>query len=174
MSEQREVPSESRMQRFAVWVELAAAVAVVVSLVFVGVQVRHSAAETALNARVAEVAAYHDLQAQLATVTTLQIEHADLRRVMARVRKGETLDAASDEDDIQLYVAFARLIIRLADLAHYQRQAGLIDDARLTSMLAPLRVEVLRSPLGRSIWDSMEGSLVPGFVDYVNSTMLLE
>jgi len=27
----------------------------------------------------------------------------------------------------------------------------------------------MADPLGRSIWDSMSGSLVPGFVEYVDS-----
>lgn len=172
MSEQHEVPSATRLQTIAVWAEIVAAGAVVLSLLFVGFQIRQSAAETALNTRVAEAAAYQDLQAQLALVTTVQIENPDLRRVMSRVSNGETLEAAGDEDDRHLYLAFSRLIIRLGDLAFYQRQTELIDDARLASMLSPLRVEVLSSSFGRSIWDSMAGSLAPEFVDYVDRTLL--
>lgn len=142
------------------------------SLVFVGVQVRQSTTETVLNRRVAEATAYQNLQQQLALITTVQIENPDLRRVMSRVSNGETLDSPDDEDDQRLYLAFARLVIRLADLAYQQRQTEVIDDARLVSMLAPLRVEVLGNPLGRSIWESMRPSLVPGFTDYVDRTLL--
>jgi len=91
---------------------------------------------------------------------------------MSRVSSGETLDSPDDEDDLRLYLAFARLIIRLADLAYQQRQTELIDDARLVSMLAPLRLEVLGNQLGRSICESMRSALVPGFVDYVERTQL--
>jgi hypothetical protein len=168
--EQHEGPSATRLHTFAIWAEIVAAVAVVVSLVFVGLQIRQGTAETALNTRVAEAAAYQDLQAQLTVITTVQIEHPELRRVLSRVHSGEALD----EDDHRLYLAFARLIIRLGDLAYYQRQTQLIDDARLASMLSPLRVEVLSNSLGRSIWESMAGSLVQGFVDYVDKTLLAE
>lgn len=170
--EQQGRATASRLLTFATWAEIVAAVAVVVSLVFVGVQVRQSTAETVLNRRVAEASAYLNLQQQLAVVTTVQIENPDLRRVMSRVSKGETLESSDDEDDQRLYLAFARLVIRLADLAYQQRQTGLIGDERLVSMLAPLRVEVLSNPLGRSIWDSMGSSLVPEFVDYVEQTLL--
>jgi hypothetical protein len=164
--------SPNRLHTYATWAEIVAAVAVVVSLVFVGVQVRQSTAETVLSRRVAEATAYLNLQQQLAVVTTVQIENPDLRRVMSRVSNGETLDSPDDEDDQRLYLAFARLIIRLGDLAYPQRQSEVIDDARLVSMLSPLRVEVLGSPLGRSIWESMRSSLVPEFVDYVEQTLL--
>lgn len=166
--------SGGRLQTFAVWAEIVAAVAVVVSLIFVGLQVRQSTAESVLNSRVAEATAYQDLQQQLTVITTMQIENPDLRRVMARVSKGETLSSPADEDDRRLYLAFDRLVIRLADLAYEQHQAGLVDDARLVSMLSPLRVEVLGNPLGRSIWKSMESSLVPEFVDYVQRTLVTD
>ena len=91
---------------------------------------------------------------------------------MSRVSKGETLESPDDEDDQRLYQAFARLVIRLADLAYQQSQTGLIGDERLVSMLAPLRVEVLDNNLGRSIWASMSSSLVPEFVDHVEDILL--
>jgi hypothetical protein len=160
------------LQTFAVWAEIVAAIAFVLSLVFVGVQIRQSTAEAALNRRVAEATAYQTLQEQLGIVTTMQIEHPDLRRVMSRAHAGETLDSPADADALSLYLAFGRLVIRLADLAYQQRQTGLIDDTRLTSMLSPLRVEVLGNPLGRSTWDSMRASLVADFVEYVEETLL--
>lgn len=95
MLEQHERPSATRLQTFAIWAEIVAAVAVVVSLVFVGLQIQQGTAETVLNTRAAEEAAYQDLQAQLTVVTTVQIEQPELRRVMSRVHGGEALD----EDD---------------------------------------------------------------------------
>ena len=164
--------SATRLQTVAVWAEIAAAISVVLSLVFVGLQIRQSTAETMLNTRIAQAAAYQDLQSQLALVTTVQIENADLRRAMARVRGGDRLEMPGDADDLHVYTAYARLVIRLGDLAFYQRQTGLIDDARLASMLSPLRVDVLSNPLGRSIWEAMSGSLVPGFIEHVDSALL--
>jgi len=93
VTEQHREPSSGRLQTVAVWAEIAAAIAVVASLAFVGFQIRQATAETALDTRVAP---------------------------------GRRLPA-------------------------------------------PLRVEVMADPLGRSIWDSMTGSLVPGFVEYVDS-----
>ncbi len=172
MSETKGGGTDDHLTNFAVWAEIVAAVAVVVSLVFVGVQVRQSTAETVLNRRIAEATAYQSLQEQLAVITTIQIENPDLRRVMSRVGNGETLEAPADEDDRRLYLAFERLVIRLADLAYQQHQAGLVDDARLVSMLAPLRLEVFGNALGLSIWESMESSLPPDFWDYVQRTQL--
>lgn len=174
MSERGQMAPVTRLQTVAVWAEIAAAISVVVSLAFVGLQVRQSTAQTTLNTRVSEAAAYQDLQAQLALVTIMQIESPDLRRVMSRVSSGDRLDTPNDGDDRHLYLAFARLVIRLGDLAFHQRQTGLIDDARLASMLAPLRVEVLSNSLGRSIWVSMSEGLVPAFVEHVDTALIAD
>lgn len=52
--ETRDAKSERRLRLFAVWAEIVSAVAVVVSLIFVGLEVRQSAEETSLSTRTDE------------------------------------------------------------------------------------------------------------------------
>ena len=160
------------LRTLAIWAEIIASIAVVVSLIFVGLQIRQSAAETALNTRAAEASSYQNLQAQLGVATSLQIENPDLRRVIARLSGGDQLDGPGDEDDLHIYLSFCRLLIRLADLAYSQYEAGLITEERLVSILAPLRIEVLGNALGLSIWNEMSPNLVVEFVRYIDSTQV--
>ena len=50
--------SSRRLQVFGIWAEIVSAAAVVVSLVFVGLQVRQTAEETSLNTEITRAAAY--------------------------------------------------------------------------------------------------------------------
>jgi len=61
--EQHREPASGRLQTVAVWAEIAAAIAVVASLAFVGFQIRQATAETALDTRVVQAAAYQPLSA---------------------------------------------------------------------------------------------------------------
>jgi len=47
-----------RLRNLAIWAEIIASIAVVVSLMFVGLQIRQSVAETALNTRAAEASSF--------------------------------------------------------------------------------------------------------------------
>jgi hypothetical protein len=173
MPEILEQVRSNRLQLFAIWAEIVAAIAVVFSLIFVGLQIRQGAAETALNTRTAQVNAYQELQAQITTMNVLELQDAELRRVLTELRGGATLESPDDSLDVRLYVPYGRLWIRMGDLAYYQYQNGLIDETRLQTMLSPLGGEVLRNPVGLALWERYvaAGSLVPEYVEYVREHM---
>ena len=58
MAEPRGGGQNRRLQVFGIWAEIVAAAAVVISLIFVGIQVRQTAEETALNTEATRAAAY--------------------------------------------------------------------------------------------------------------------
>jgi hypothetical protein len=163
-----------RLDTLATGAEVVASVAVVASLLFVGVQVRQSAAETALNTRTAGVNAYQDLQDLNTTLNVLAIENPELRNVKRRVREGDALDAPSDRDARSMWFAYVRIVMRTGDLAFYQYESGLIDEERLRSMLGALRAEVLATPLGLTRWKTTteSGAYAAAYVNYVDSLFL--
>jgi len=160
---------DRRLQLFALWAEIVGAAAVVVSLIFVGLQIRQGTFETALNTRTSQVNAYQNLQAQITTINTLELGDAELRRVLETIRNG---DALEDPLDRERYLPYARIWVRMGDLAYHQYENGLIDEGRLLSMLSPLRGEVLSNPTGLSIWQGYGFTLVPAYVEYVNEHLL--
>ena len=71
------------LQEYALFAEILSAVAVVASLVFVGLQIRQESNETALNTRAIEAAAYQDLISQIGEINTLVVKDAEFRFVLA-------------------------------------------------------------------------------------------
>jgi len=154
------------LQRWALIAEIVGGLAVVMSLIFVGLEVRQTAEETALNTQSIRASAYQDLVQQLSEINSLLIENPELSRVRRIVIDGGDLDSVSD---IDLFNSFARLIIRHADMAFYQFRSGLVEEARLRSMAGPLGAEVFSNKYGLAIWDGMSRGLSEEFVDYANS-----
>jgi hypothetical protein len=152
-----------KLERWALIAEIASAVAVVSSLVFVGLQVRQGASETALNTRAIQASAYQALTAQLSEVPTLIIGNSDLAEAFSSVNRGEP--PQSDLATTKLR-QLALLIIRHGDTAFVQYQNGLIDESQLRSMLAPV-MRQLETEFGRQVWEAHRG-LSPEFKSYVN------
>ena len=68
------------------------------------------------------------------------------------------------------YISFARVVIRHGDMAYYQYQLGLIDEARLLSALGPLR-GYLSSEGGKLAWENMRSNLIPEYTEYIDNLM---
>ena len=139
-----------KLEKWALLAEILSASAVVSSLVFVGLQVRQGAEETALNTRAIQVNAYQNLTAQLSTVNSLVIENSDLAEAFSRIYQPDA--PVSELAEIKLR-SLMTLIYRHGEMAFVQYQNGLISENQLISMLVPV-MAVVASELGREIWDS--------------------
>lgn len=158
------------LKKWALVAEIVGGIAVVLSLIFVGFEVRRNAEETNLNTQAIRTEAYQRLIGQISEVHRLIIENPELSEVRAKGLRNEPLDEGRETYVFQSWV---RLTIRHADLAFVQFSNGLIDESKLLEMLAPLQFEVLSNTAGLAIWNS-NSSLGNEFKNYVNSLPRLQ
>lgn len=151
-----------KLEKWALIAEILSAVAVVSSLVFVGLQVRQGAEETALNTRALQANAYQGLTAQLSLIPTLIIENSDLAEAFSSANRGEP--PRNDLAETKLR-QFTLLMYRYGDMAFVQYQNSLINESQLRSMLSPV-MRHLQSEFGRQAWEAHTG-LSPEFKSYV-------
>jgi hypothetical protein len=126
---------KEKLQEYALLAEIISALAVVLSLIFVGMGIRQSTHESALNRNVAEVSAYQDLVGQVLELNYIVINNPEL----AELLNAESLQNLTSAERSSLTRHYANLL-RHADLAMYQYDKGLIDQCRLYNILGVYRL----------------------------------
>lgn len=123
---------KEKLQEFALIAEIISALAVIAGLIFVGLEIRQSSEETALNTRAIETTAYQDLISQIIDINMSIISVEKLRDVYFLAQTEEL----TNQEDINIFRTYAISVARHADLACFQYQQGLIDEERLVASLA--------------------------------------
>lgn len=134
-------------------------VAIIASLVFVGLETRNGANQTVLNTQAMEIAAYQELINNISEMNALSIQNQDAASVLANVY---------GQDDIEKWRSFMALVMifRHGDMAFFMYERGVIDESRLISTLRPLP---LRSQTGREFWTHYAHLFVPSYREYVDN-----
>ena len=143
--------------------ETASAVAVVISLIFVGLEVRESARQTELNTQSLQVSAYQDLIAQINAMNILLFEFP----VAGTLFGASSSEDLSSEEYGQL-TALYLLVTRHGDLAYYQYELGMLTEARLESALGALNDWVC-TPLFSEFWSNFRQNFTASYRDFVDS-----
>lgn len=148
---------------------LLSAIAVALSLVFVGLEVRETARQTQLNTEAIQIAAYQDLIAQISNLNELLLD-PELGSFYLRL-SGRDLSLA-DLSPAEAFQArrWHYLFVRHADMAFYQFERGLLSEERLESTIGPF-ILPLRAPVRREIWENQKSLLVPDFQEYVDGRL---
>ncbi len=154
---------KEKLQEYALIAEILSALAVVASLVFVGLQINQQSEETALNTRAIETAAYQDLIQQIGLINTLVIENGEFAKIRLAGFLGDEFENPEDESRFRSYV---NLLGRHGDLAYRQYKSGLIDDSALRSVLTPL-IGMMQYPGVRANWKRLVPGLNSEYVEYV-------
>ena len=152
-----------QIQKWALIAEILSAVAVVVSLGFVGYQLQQSNEQAALNTRTLQLAAYQQLIVGISEFNLSTIRSSDLRVVREKVESGAELNT----DEASILNAFLFLAYRNGDLAYLQYQQGFIDEQRLLSGLG-LLINFLYLPLVQAHWEDNQEGFVDSYRDYIN------
>lgn len=111
--------------------ESVGAAAVVVSLVYLAIQIRQGSALTRLNTKAMHARAYQDLVDHHASIHLKVATHADLRRTVMRGRD-LGVDDMSDEERVQ-YGSFTSQQVRSYYTGFNLYEQGLIDEAQWQS-----------------------------------------
>jgi len=141
--------------------------AVIASLVFVGIETRNGAIQAELNTEAIEMAAYQGLIQSINDMNALAIQEPRLAAAIRKVSAGQT-DLDEAERDIFGYWLWMR--IRHGDMAYFQYVQGTIDEACLRTAIPPL-IDLIRRPYARELWESRQFYLVLEFRAYINGIL---
>jgi hypothetical protein len=138
-------------------------IAIIASLVFVGIETRNSTKQAVLNTQALEIAAYQELMDNIAEMNVLIVQNPAVAALMYKAFR--TTDEFSELEGFQFSrAAFMRF--RHGDMAFFQYQRGVIDEQRLRSVI---RVMNLSSPRIREFWERSQGNFVEPYRDYISS-----
>ncbi len=154
---------ELKLQKWALIAEILGAVAVIVSLGFVGYQLQQSNEQAALNTRALELAAYQQLIVGISEFNLTTIQSSDLRVVREKLES----EAELNTDEASILSAFLYLAYRNGDLAYLQYQQQMIDEERLRSGLG-LLINYLELPVVQAHWKGAQEGFVETYRDYIN------
>ena len=141
-------------------IEIVSAVAVVVSLVFVGFEIRNSSEQVEQNTQALQIAAYQDLIGRIVEINALHIsESTNIESLVA-------LESSTDKQK-QLLTNFLWILFRHGDMAYFQFEKGAISEARLKSAIAPLVLR-LQYPEVRAHWEATKTAFVPEYQLYID------
>ena len=137
-------------------------VAIIASLIFVGIETRNSTKQAVLNTQALEIAAYQELMDNIAQMNEHVITDPETAAFMYKVYS--TSEELSEVEQFRFSrVAFMRF--RHGDMAFFQYQRGVIDETRLLSSLSILN---LSNPRMRAFWQQRQENFVGPYRDYIN------
>ena len=153
--------------RFKLVAEVVSAIAVVVSLVFVGLEVRETARQTELNTEALRLAAYQDLISQISDFNMAMLDPV-AASVYLRISdpQGDWASLSPVEQSQGDRILF--LLVRHADMAFYQFEQGLLSEDRLSSAVRPFTAD-LAAPIYRDFCARAKGKFVPSFQAFIDS-----
>ena len=160
---------ETKPGSVKVLAQIASAAAVAISLVFVGLEVKETAEQTALNTVSLQVAAYQELISQIDewNRTVLDPETAEL--VVRVADPAGDWSQLSESDQVRVR-SLLFLLARHADMAYYQFERGMLPEERLESALVPF-LAMISSPMARAHWERSKTNFVPAFRTYVDERL---
>ena len=149
--------------------EIVSAAAVVISLVFVGLEVRESARQTELNTQSLQVSTYQDLATSIAGLNTVMLENPGMRQRLAENYPSSWAELSTDEQGELAALAF--LLLRHGDLAFYQYQIGMLSEERLDSAIAPIRGQLFCRRAFRTFWDAQRDNFTEDYQHFVSERL---
>lgn len=144
----------------SLWLEIISAVAVVISLVFVGFEIRNSTEQTEQNTRALQVSAYQDLINRIVDMNAIDIEDG------TSIESLLNLDARTPEQAQKLNSRIW-IIFRHGDMAYFQYESGSISEERMLSAMAPLLDRLGYAPVVNQ-WNEVKWAFVPAFQSFID------
>jgi len=151
--------------RLSITLEVISALVVVISLVFVGLEIRNSTEQTEQNTRTLQVSAYQDLISRIVDLNMIAIEESVTIETLV------ALDSPSATETQRLN-SFLWILFRHGDMAYFQYENGSISEERMLSAMNPLLLR-LDTPKILSRWNAVKGAFVPAYTDYIDAQIAL-
>jgi len=149
------------LKKWALVAEILGGLSVVLSLIFVGVQIRQGSEQTELNTRAVEISAYQDLINQMGQMYIQALSDPELNDLIVSFQR-EELDP--NETELNRLYTYMGYVFRHSEMSFLQFDRGLINEEQLYSVTFPLR-RVLGAELGYQYWSV--SPLPKNFMSYI-------
>lgn len=158
----------TRLRKWALTADIVGGLAIVVSMIFVGYEMRQSTKEAALNRKALEIATYQSLIESISTLGEPIIRDAEFAAIWIKLGNGEPL---RDDESIRIGRHYGD-VFRHGDLAFYQYQNGVINEERLRSALGLVVGTIYSSPFARDNWESnKQRRFTKPYADYIDALL---
>jgi hypothetical protein len=154
-------------RRYQVVGQIASAGAVALTLLFVGLQLRETSRQTALNTAALQVGAYQDLNAQISHFNELLLA-PEIAIVWEHILDPDWNWPKFSLVERRQARSLMYMRIRHADMAFHQYERGMLTEERLTSALRPLLSDIDKPVVG-AFWTEVAPNQLPAFRDYIDS-----
>lgn len=144
------------------WLEGIGFLAIIASLIFVGIETRNSTQQAMLTTQAIQISSYQELMDNIAELNASVVQDAEVAAFLYKAY------ATSDElTDLERFRLSRNLFQRFrhGDIAYFQYERGVIDEARLRSAL---NVLMLGHPRVQAFWNDARGSFVESYQEYVD------
>lgn len=146
--------------RLSTVLEIISAVAVVVSLVFVGLEIRNGNEQTEQNTRALRLSAYQDLITRIVDVNLIGIEES------TTIESLVAIESPTDKE-IEKLSSFLWILFRHGDMAYFQYENGSIGEERMLSAMAPLLARLQYPSVARR-WNEVKPAFVPAYSAFID------
>lgn len=148
-----------KLEKWALIAEIVGGIAIVVSLIFVGFEVRQ-------NTQATQIAAYQQLINGISEFNTQTLANPELRAVRIKLDAGTRIEELNP-DEQQVINAFLYLAYRNGDMAYMQYRSGIIGEERLISGMGIL-VNLLELPTVQMHWNQRKSGFVAEYRAYID------
>jgi len=140
--------------------EIGAAIGVIISLIFVGMELRNNTAATEAATR--EAVNQKDIQ-----FLSLRIDSSVLARAHAKLESGEDLSRLEESQVVhQEYVNFV-----VFENSYYQFRKGVLEEAEWLRHRNIIRMQIQEYPHSQIMWERKSKTFGPEFQELVNNLL---
>ena len=145
----------SKLARLA---EIAAAIGVIISLIFIGLQLRS-------NTEATEAATRAAINQNDVDFLSLSIDSSVLAKAMAKAQRGEELSALEESQLVHLE------LVNFVSFEHsfYQYRKGLLEEPEWLRHRNLIEIGMKHWPHSRTMWERSRGVFTPEFQQLVDS-----
>lgn len=151
--------------RLSITLEVISALVVVISLVFVGLEIRNSTEQTEQNTRTLQVSAYQDLISRIVDLNMISIEESVTIETLLAIESPSVIET-------HRLNSFLWILFRHGDMAYFQFESGSISEERMLSAMKPLLLR-LGNPKILSRWNAVKDAFVPAYRNYIDARIAL-
>ena len=145
--------------------EITGILALVASLVFVGIETQNSTKQAKLTTQALEIASYQELISSILEMNASSLVEPEVAALMFKAYR--TDEELTDLESFRFSRAiFARF--RLGDMAYFQYERGAIDEKRLRSVLKVLNLGNLRV---REFWGKYKSNFVGSYSIFIDQLL---
>lgn len=152
-------------------IEIISALAVVITLIFLLIEIRQNTEQTRLNAKAVEITAYQDLISQILEMNKMGFQDPEFLILEAKHNAGVELTLEESERLTVQLESVSWMRFRHGDMAYHQFENGIIDEDRLLSSFGILGLELEET---WEAWEFRRANFTKNYRDYMDKLIAEE